>query len=182
MPAALPGPTVGTAGQRPRGVRSAEVPMFARVSHVRYPPEHHDAGLRVVDARNCCRRSGGRPATGGAASSPAASRAPASPWCCGRPRRPPTPRRPTATVSAAHVQARRTRAGDRGAADLRGRRPRRPVRSRPGHPPRAARPSAFTPNRRSPPPIPFSVRRREEQARDLLASACLSTSTISDPQ
>ena len=22
--------------------------MFARVSHARYPPEHHDAGLRVV--------------------------------------------------------------------------------------------------------------------------------------
>ena len=53
--------------------------MFARVSHVRYPPEHHDAGLRVVSEellpalrqvpgyRGCCLLSGGRPGTGLAA-------------------------------------------------------------------------------------------------------------------
>jgi hypothetical protein len=50
--------------------------MFARVSHVRYPPEHHDAGLRVVSEellpalrqapgyRGCCLLAGGRPGTG----------------------------------------------------------------------------------------------------------------------
>lgn len=50
--------------------------MFARVSHARYPPEHHDAGLRVVieellpafrrapGYRGCCLLADGRPGIG----------------------------------------------------------------------------------------------------------------------
>ena len=50
--------------------------MFARVSHVRYPPAHFDAGLRVVvedllpalrrapGYRGCCLLGGGKPGTG----------------------------------------------------------------------------------------------------------------------
>ncbi len=50
--------------------------MFARVSHVRYPPEQHDAGLRVVvedllpalrrtpGYRGCCLLAGSKPGTG----------------------------------------------------------------------------------------------------------------------
>ena len=50
--------------------------MFARVSHVRYPPEQPDAGLRVVEAdllpalrrgpgyRGCCLLAGSKPGTG----------------------------------------------------------------------------------------------------------------------
>jgi hypothetical protein len=50
--------------------------VFARVSHVRYPPQHYDAGLRVVvedllpalrqvrGYRGCCLLSGGKPGTG----------------------------------------------------------------------------------------------------------------------
>lgn len=50
--------------------------MFARVSHVRYPPEHHDAGLRVVledllpalrqapGYRGCLLLANSRPGTG----------------------------------------------------------------------------------------------------------------------
>jgi hypothetical protein len=52
------------------------VPVFARVSHVRYPPQHYDAGLRVVvedllpalrrapGYRGCCLLGGGKPGTG----------------------------------------------------------------------------------------------------------------------
>jgi hypothetical protein len=57
-------------------VQSAEVPVFARVSHVRYPPQHYDAGLRVVvedllpalrralGYQGCCLLAGGKPGTG----------------------------------------------------------------------------------------------------------------------
>jgi heme-degrading monooxygenase HmoA len=57
-------------------VQSSEVGVFARVSHVRYPPQHYDAGLRVVvedllpalrrapGYRGCCLLSGGKPGTG----------------------------------------------------------------------------------------------------------------------
>ena len=50
--------------------------MFARVSHVRYPPQHYDAGLRIVvedllpalrrapGYRGCCLLAGGKPGTG----------------------------------------------------------------------------------------------------------------------
>ena len=50
--------------------------MFARVSHVRYPPQHYDDGLRVVvdhllpalrgtpGYRGSCLLSGGKPGTG----------------------------------------------------------------------------------------------------------------------
>jgi hypothetical protein len=50
--------------------------VFARVSHVRYPPRHYDAGLRIVleallpalqrapGYRGCCLLSGGTPGTG----------------------------------------------------------------------------------------------------------------------
>jgi heme-degrading monooxygenase HmoA len=50
--------------------------MFARVSHVRYPPQHYDAGLRVVAEellpallrapgyRGCCLLASGKPGTG----------------------------------------------------------------------------------------------------------------------
>ena len=56
--------------------RSAEGAMFARVSYVRYPPEHHDAGLRFVREellpalrqapgyRGCHFLTDGRPGTG----------------------------------------------------------------------------------------------------------------------
>ena len=98
--------------------------MFARVSHVRYPPEHHDAGLRVVvedllpalrrapGYRGCCLLAGGKPGTGlavvlweteEAADAASADRA----------------------VTRGAREARRARAGDRVAEDLRGRRPRR---------------------------------------------------------
>jgi heme-degrading monooxygenase HmoA len=50
--------------------------MFARVSHARYPPEQHDAGLRVVvedllpafrqtpGYRGCCLLAGSKPGSG----------------------------------------------------------------------------------------------------------------------
>jgi len=50
--------------------------MFARVSHVRYPPEQYDVGLRVVvedllpalrrtpGYRGCCLLAGSKPGTG----------------------------------------------------------------------------------------------------------------------
>ncbi len=50
--------------------------MFARVSHVRYPPQHYDAGLRVVvedllpalgrapGYQGCCLLASGKPGTG----------------------------------------------------------------------------------------------------------------------
>ena len=50
--------------------------MFARVSHARYPPNQHDAGLRVVEEdllpafrrepsyRGCCLLAGSKPGTG----------------------------------------------------------------------------------------------------------------------
>ena len=56
--------------------RSGEVQVFARVSHVRYPPQHYDAGLRVVledllpalqktsGYRGCCLLSSGKPGIG----------------------------------------------------------------------------------------------------------------------
>ena len=49
--------------------------MFARVSHVRYPPQHYDAGLRIVvedllpalrrapGYRGCCLLAGGKSGT-----------------------------------------------------------------------------------------------------------------------
>ena len=95
--------------------------MFARVSHVRYPPQHYDAGLRVVmedllpalrrapGYRGCCLLSGGKPGTGlavvlweteEAADAAAIDRA----------------------VSGSTCRARGDGAGDRGSEDLRGRR------------------------------------------------------------
>ena len=50
--------------------------MFARVTHARYPPEQHEAGMRIVvddllpalrrapGYRGCCLLAGGKPGTG----------------------------------------------------------------------------------------------------------------------
>jgi hypothetical protein len=67
---------VKTAGDRPCGTRWREVRVFARVSHVQYPPQHYDAGMQVVindllpalqqalGYRGCCLLSGSKPGTG----------------------------------------------------------------------------------------------------------------------
>jgi hypothetical protein len=74
MPEAPSGLIVAAAGQSPAGC--SEVRVFARVSHVRYPPQHYDAGLRIVvkdllpalrrapGYRGYCLLAGGKPGTG----------------------------------------------------------------------------------------------------------------------